>query len=124
MNARIIVLTTLMLMVAISTASANDWRDANTCVERSGYDDALHFAIGSATSFLVYKVVDDKESSIAKIVYKFIGESPLAKRAIAIAVPIVIGTAKELTDKNFDIGDIAGYAAGGIVTVSILEIKF
>jgi hypothetical protein len=32
--------------------------------------------------------------------------------AVAIAVPLLIGLAKEATDKNFNFSDIIGYGAG------------
>lgn len=80
---------------------ANDWRDINTKVEQSGCDDAIHVGVGIATSAIVYKLTDSK--------------------ALAFITPILIGTIKELTDKNFDAKDIAGYGVGSVVTQIVIR---
>jgi hypothetical protein len=43
-----------ILLIAVP-AHANDWRDLNTEIERSGWDTPLHVAVGVGTSLLVHK---------------------------------------------------------------------
>jgi len=48
----------------------------------------------------------------------------MLRKSIAFAVPVLIGTIKEATDVNFDTTDIAGYAAGAAISVTVISITF
>jgi hypothetical protein len=83
--------------VCSGVAMANEWRNMNTFVEHSGFDDIIHAGVGAAAAYLI------KEHS---------GLTGWKLRAAMIAVPLALGLIKETTDKNFDSGDILGYGVG------------
>lgn len=88
----------------VGVATANEWRNLNTFVERSGFDTIIHAGVGATTAYLI------KQHS---------GLTGWKANAAAIAVPIILGILKESSDKNFDSGDIAGYALGAGIVVFV-----
>ena len=101
---KIKILVVLLLLLLPIQAQANDWRNLNTMAEISGFDDTLHFAVGAGVAYLVKK---------------HCGLDGWQANAVAIAVPLLLGLAKEATDKNFNPFDVAGYGAGaGLVILT------
>ena len=80
------------------------WRELNTRIQKSGLDAALHIGFGGIVAALLCHCG--------------------LPWYVAFGVPVGIGTAKELTDINFDIKDIAGYAVGAGVSVIIMTVAF
>ena len=76
---------TILALIAVP-AHAVDWKE-------SPYDKAAHIAIGGAVSCAVSRVTGNK----------FYG----------LLTALAIGTAKELSDDNFDGGDFASWGVGG-----------
>lgn len=105
---------TLTLLLLISTACSgycNEWRDLNTRVEKSGLTTPIHIGVGMVTTAVTYHCLPDSMN-------------PMLRKGIAFAVPVLIGTIKEATDVNFDTTDIAGYAAGAAISVTVISITF
>lgn len=100
------IIAILLVLFSTTTASANEWRNLNTFVEHSGFDNIIHVGAGAGTAHLVRK---------------HSGLSGWKLRATMIAVPLAIGLIKESTDRHFDSGDIAGYGAGaaGVVLFTL-----
>ena len=86
-----------VLFGSCSTAAAGNWRQANETIERSGFDDVIHVGFGLGISYLVHE---------------YSGLTGWQADVAAVAAAIAIGTAKEMTDKHFDAGDVAGYGIG------------
>jgi hypothetical protein len=97
-------LIVLLVLLLPCQAMANEWRNMNTFVEHSGFDDTIHVAVGAGIAYLI------KEHS---------GLTGWKLRVTMIAVPLALGLIKESTDKNFDSGDVLGYGAGaGIIVLT------
>jgi hypothetical protein len=86
-----------VLFGSCSTAAAGNWRQANATIEHSGFDDVIHAGFGLGISYLVHE---------------YSGLTGWQADVAAVAAAIAIGTAKEMTDKHFDAGDVTGYALG------------
>lgn len=87
----------IMLACSASVASAENWyRELNTDIEKSGFDKALHVVGGTAISYYMAEHTD-------------------IARPIAALTPAGIGLVKELTDENFDYGDLASWAISGYI---------
>lgn len=97
-------LIVLLVLLLPCQVMANEWRNMNTFVEHSGFDDTIHVAVGAGIAYLI------KEHS---------GLTGWKLRATMIAVPLALGLIKEATDKNFNPFDVAGYGAGaGLVILT------
>jgi hypothetical protein len=99
------ILTVCFWLAFIGIVLAGGWRELNTTIERSGYDDTLHFAFGAITTSLLFYYLPEDWGAMRYIV--------------AVLAPIAIGTAKECTDVNFDGADIAGYAIGSFCALQV-----
>jgi hypothetical protein len=86
-----------VLFGSCSAAAAGNWRQANETIEHSGFDDVIHAGFGLGISYLVHE---------------YSGLTGWRADIAAVAAAIAIGTAKEMTDKHFDAGDVAGYGIG------------
>lgn len=95
-------LVLLFCLLLPTTALANGWRKINTMVEQTGLDDTLHFAAGAGLAYMVKK---------------HSGLTGWKANVVAIAVPVMLGLAKEATDKRFNPGDVAGYAVGASLVI-------
>lgn len=105
--AAVIMLFFSVLFGSCSMAAAGNWRDANATIEHSGFDDVVHVGFGLGISYLVHE---------------YSGLTGWQADIAAVATAIAIGTAKEMTDKHFSAGDVAGYGLGaGIGCVLIWE---
>lgn len=95
MKTLLVVLT--IFFSSYTLAFASEWRNMNSFVEHSGFDDIIHVGVGATVAYLIKEHSDLTGWKL---------------RATMIAVPLAIGLLKESTDKHFDSGDIAGYGAG------------
>jgi len=107
---KIVACVALLLGVACS-GHCNEWRKLNTRVEKSGLDTPLHIGAGIIGTSLTYHALPNDMN-------------PFIRKGIAFAVPVLLGTIKEATDKNFDMGDIGGYALGSGLAVTVISISF
>lgn len=87
------------------------WRSLNTRIQKSGYDTHLHVAFGITAAAVTYWLMPD--------------DMPLLYRAvISYLVPTILGTIKELTDVNFDVMDVCGYAIGACISLVCILLIF
>lgn len=84
------------------------WRKINTKVQKSGLDIPIHIIVGIVVAAVTCRLTVD----VLPMWLSY---------AIAFMVPVILGTAKELTDVNFDIMDICGYALGGTIGLIIMS---
>lgn len=99
------------LLAITSIGYCNEWRDLNTRAEKSGLTTPIHIGVGIAVSATVYHCLPDSMN-------------PILRKGAAFMAPVVVGTIKEMTDRNFDINDIGGYAAGSAISITIMTIDF
>lgn len=101
----------ITLLAVTSSGYCGGWRDFNTKVEESGLDTPMHIGAGIIGTSLTYHALPNDMN-------------PFVRSSIAFAVPVLLGTIKEATDKNFDMGDIGGYALGSGLAITVISISF
>jgi len=101
----------VVMLFSSAIAECNEWQDINTSVNEKGLDTPIHIAIGAAGAALTYHYLPDDMD-------------PWLRKGVAFAVPVVIAAIKETTDKKPDGKDVAEYALGSGVAITIIHFKF
>jgi hypothetical protein len=109
---RCLILTALLFtftFVATNCADASEWRKLNTTIDEKHIDDYAHIAFAVGAAHITNKLLEDKIDNKAY------------RTLISMAVPVLLGAAKECTDKHFDSSDIIDYGVGSVMFAFTLK---
>lgn len=103
----------LLLLLTSSLFAESYWDKDDDKPYFQQRDNLAHIGVATLASYLISDYVI-RYHSFTKTEAWFMG----------FVSSILIGTIKEMTDKNFDIDDLSGYAVGGAVGSSIVIYRF
>jgi hypothetical protein len=106
-----LIIALIVIMGCATVACGGAYDDMNRAIDKSGYDTALHVAVGGLGSL----ALDSWLPEDMKEPYRTIA---------VVGIPFVLAVTDECFNKNFRLGDPLEVLGASIGTVTILSIDF